>query len=140
MARPPSAALLDLLAAQDPHVVELALATRELIVDEVPEAKEEIFDVKYAVSIMFTYTGNWTTAFVYIAVYTKWVNIGFIQGATMPDPYKALKGTGKQMRHIRIATLGDLERPYVRQYIQAAAESAPRVDPSAKKASTKGKT
>ncbi len=35
-----------------------------------------------------------------------------------------VEGDGKTMRHIKFASLGDVERPFVRRYIQAAMEQA----------------
>jgi hypothetical protein len=52
------------------------------------------------------------------------VNLGFPRGAELPDPNHVLEGDGKAMRHIRFATLRDLERPFVRRYIQTAMERA----------------
>jgi len=50
------------------------------------------------------------------------INLGFPQGATLPDPSRVLVGEGKAMRHIQFKSMSDLERPFVRRYIQAAIE------------------
>jgi len=41
-------------------------------------------------------------AFGYINVFTSHVNIGFFQGASLPDPAGLLQGTGKFMRHVKL--------------------------------------
>jgi hypothetical protein len=41
-------------------------------------------------------------AFGYINVFTSHVNIGFFQGASLPDPARLLQGTGKFMRHVKL--------------------------------------
>jgi len=41
-------------------------------------------------------------AFAYIDTYKAHMNIGFFQGAELPDPENLLSGTGKYMRHVKI--------------------------------------
>jgi hypothetical protein len=40
--------------------------------------------------------------FAYVNVFTAHVNLGFFQGASLPDPAHLLQGTGKRMRHIKL--------------------------------------
>jgi len=40
--------------------------------------------------------------FGYVNVFTSHVNIGFFQGAALPDPARLLQGTGKFMRHVKL--------------------------------------
>ena len=40
--------------------------------------------------------------FAYVNVFTAHVNVGFFQGASLPDPARLLQGTGKFMRHIKL--------------------------------------
>jgi hypothetical protein len=40
--------------------------------------------------------------FAYVNVFTSHVNIGFFQGATLPDPARLLEGAGKFMRHVKL--------------------------------------
>jgi hypothetical protein len=41
-------------------------------------------------------------AFAYVGAFTAHVNVGFFQGASLPDPAGLLEGTGKRMRHVKI--------------------------------------
>lgn len=41
-------------------------------------------------------------AFAYVAVFTAHVNVGFFQGAELPDPARLLQGTGRHMRHVKL--------------------------------------
>ena len=41
-------------------------------------------------------------AFCYVDVFAAHVNIGFFQGANLPDPADLLVGTGKRMRHVKL--------------------------------------
>jgi hypothetical protein len=40
--------------------------------------------------------------FGYVNVFTSHVNVGFFQGAALPDPAGLLQGTGKLMRHVKL--------------------------------------
>ncbi len=40
--------------------------------------------------------------FGYVNVFTSHVNVGFFQGAALPDPARLLQGTGKFMRHVKL--------------------------------------
>jgi hypothetical protein len=42
-------------------------------------------------------------AFGYVNVFTSHVNVGFYQGAALPDPSCLLQGTGKFMRHVKLS-------------------------------------
>jgi hypothetical protein len=41
-------------------------------------------------------------AFAYTNAFTTHVNVGFFQGATLPDPAGLLEGDGKYMRHVKL--------------------------------------
>ena len=41
-------------------------------------------------------------AFGYVNVFISHVNVGFFQGASLPDPAGLLQGTGKFMRHVKL--------------------------------------
>jgi hypothetical protein len=40
--------------------------------------------------------------FAYVNVFASHVNVGFFQGAALPDPAHLLQGTGKCMRHVKL--------------------------------------
>ncbi|MCZ7645628.1 MAG: DUF1801 domain-containing protein [Planctomycetota bacterium] len=41
-------------------------------------------------------------AFGYVNAFSAHVNVGFYQGAALPDPAGLLEGTGKFMRHVKL--------------------------------------
>lgn len=41
-------------------------------------------------------------AFGYVNVFKSHVNVGFFQGASLPDPARLLEGAGKSMRHVKV--------------------------------------
>ena len=40
--------------------------------------------------------------FGYVNVFTSHVNVGFFQGASLPDPARLVQGAGKRMRHVKL--------------------------------------
>ena len=55
-------------------------------------------------------------------------------GSELPDPKGVLQGTGRLIRHIRIATLEDLAEPSVRAFVKQAIARAKRPATDAPKA------
>lgn len=51
--------------------------------------------------------------YAYILPHKNWVNLGFFKGADLPDPSNLMEGTGKKLRHIKIRSLQDSERPEI---------------------------
>ena len=123
MERPPDPQLIGFLRAYDRHIVELALALREIVLEEAPHASESVYQV-YTVAIWFGFSGKMKDMFCYITTSAGHVNLGFPRGAELPDPNRVLEGEGKAMRHVKFRTLRDLDRPFVRRYIHAAMELA----------------
>ncbi len=41
-------------------------------------------------------------AFAYVNAFRTHVNVGFFQGASLPDPAGLLEGAGKRMRHVKL--------------------------------------
>src|ERR1700689_3127627 len=122
MTRLPDRQLLNYLAPYDPHVSDLTLALRDVVLEEAPNAIESIFK-GYAVTIGFSFTGKpLKDGFCHVVTYRSHVNLGFNRGALLPDPNGVLEGTGKAIRHITIRNQAELDRPSVRRYLQAAIE------------------
>ncbi len=119
--RPPHPQLLGFLEAYDRSIGDLTLALREIILEELPQAAETIYQV-YTVAIWFGLSDRMKDMICYIATNAGHINLGFPRGATLPDPHRVLEGEGKAMRHIKFRTLDELERSYVRRYIQASLE------------------
>jgi hypothetical protein len=104
----------------------LYLAARAAVLTAAPRANELIYDAYNAVSTAFSFSEALKDAFCHVAAYRDYVNLGFNQGATLPDPERLLGGTGRQIRHIRIANAADLKRPGVRSLLRAAVEQGKR--------------
>jgi hypothetical protein len=61
-----------------------------------------------------------TDAYAYLLPHAKWVNLGFYKGADLADPHALLGGTGAKLRHIKIHSIKDADRPEVQEMIVAA--------------------
>jgi len=63
-----------------------------------------------------------TDGYAYIMPMRGYVNLGFYQGAVLADPHKLLEGTGKGLRHVKVRSLAEANRPAVRALVAAALE------------------
>ncbi|MEP6570391.1 MAG: DUF1801 domain-containing protein [Acidobacteriota bacterium] len=120
----PPAALIEFLDPYDRAVQKLALDLRALVLEELAPCHENIYDAYSAVAIGYGPTDRLSDGIFHIAVYANGVNLGFNHGATLDDPSEILEGSGKQIRHIKIRTPSDLERPEIRAYIRRARKVA----------------
>lgn len=59
-------------------------------------------------------------AFGYTNAFTGHVNVGFFQGATLPDPAGLLLGDGKYMRHVKLRPGAPVETAALEALITAA--------------------
>jgi hypothetical protein len=67
--------------------------------------------------------------FGYVDVFTLHVNVGFFQGASLPDPNRLLQGTGKLMRHVKLRPGGNVDVESLKSLIERAyAEIKTRVE------------
>ncbi len=60
----------------------------------------------------------------YLACQKKYVRLGFFNGASLTDPHEMMEGTGKKLRHIKVAEVDSSNRDILVGYIRAAAELA----------------
>ena len=120
----PPNALIKFLKPYDQEVRDAALKLRALVLEEMAPCFENIYDAYSAVAIGYGTSDRLSDGVFHIAVYSKHVNLGFNDGASLDDPKGILQGSGKQIRHITIKTAEDLERPELRAYIRRARKKA----------------
>jgi hypothetical protein len=111
--------LKKMTAAFDPRVRDMAARTRALVFDVYPEVVEVPWP-RQNVAGYGIGPKKMSEHFCYIALYDDHVNLGFNQGAELPDPEGLLEGPGKMLRHTKIAEPEDLEDPAVRRLLEAA--------------------
>jgi hypothetical protein len=58
--------------------------------------------------------------FGYVNVFTAHVNVGFFQGAALPDPARLLHGAGKFMRHVKLRPGTATDSAALRRLIETA--------------------
>ena len=123
MSQPPKE-LISFLQPYSPEIGELALQLRAVVLNEMGPCYENIYDAYSAVAIGYGTSDRLGDGILHIAVYSKHVNLGFNDGATLDDPKGILKGAGNRIRHIKIKSLEDVRRPELRHYIQRAKKHA----------------
>ncbi len=121
---PPPVALKKFLRAYDRDVQRLALTLRALLLEEMAPCYENIYDAYSAVAIGYGTSDRLSDGIFHIAVYSKHVNLGFNDGATLPDPKGILQGKGSRIRHISFKSEADIARPEIRKYIRRAKKKA----------------
>ncbi|MDX6385019.1 MAG: hypothetical protein QOK48_2592 [Blastocatellia bacterium] len=124
MSHTPPPALIKFLKPYDREIRDLALELRALVLEEMAPCYENIYDAYNAVAIGYGTSDRLRDGIFHIAVYTKHVNLGFNEGATLEDPKGILQGSGNQIRHIPMKSIQDIKRPVVRSYIRRARKKA----------------
>lgn len=118
--RTPIPELLQFLAPYREPVRDLALAVRQMLLEEAPSAIETIYDAYNAVALGYSFTGRLKDGFCHLAVYPGHVNLGFNRGADLPDPRNVLQGSGRNVRHIWLEPGGDPTKLWLRRYVRMA--------------------
>jgi len=124
MPHPPPAELIKFLLPYDRGIQKLALQLRALVLEEMAPCYENIYDAYSAVAIGYGTSDRLRDGIFHIAVYSKHVNLGFNDGASLADPQGMLLGAGNQIRHLTIKTPDDLARPEIRAYLKRARKFA----------------
>jgi hypothetical protein len=117
----PPAELVDLLRRYDPEVQSVAIALRAVVLDEIGPCHESIFPIKKWISVLYSTTEKrMKDNICLVVVYKDHVNLMFPRGVDLNDPRGLLEGTGKAMRHVKMLSAADIERPGVRALIAQA--------------------
>jgi hypothetical protein len=115
-----------IIARRPPEMAKLTRAVLAKMRTRLPGAVEMVYDKKNALVIGFCSAERASSAINSIAVYSKWINLYFFEGDTLPDPERLLQGTGSMVRSIRVTGAAELDRPAVKALI---AEALKRADP-----------
>lgn len=65
-------------------------------------------------------------AFAYVNAFTSHVNVGFFRGAELTDPAGLLQGTGKSMRHVKLAPGTEIDASALTRLIDDAYQDMKR--------------
>ncbi len=99
---------------KDTTLAGLAQELRRLMKTTVPGTKESVNPWKIP-----TFESNGPMCF--FSVGKNHVTFGFLRATSLPDPAKLLEGTGKNLRHVKLKTIEDVQNPALKKLIQAAA-------------------
>ena len=109
------------IANYSPEVAGVARQAFAWMRRKFPSANVLVYDNYNALAIGFAPTERASDAVFSIALFPRWANLFFLQGAGLPDPNKLLKGSGKQARSIRLENVEILDEPMVLALIDAGA-------------------
>ena len=122
------------LARFDPPIVALVKHALTRMRKRVPGATELVYDNYNALVIGFGATERASDAIFSLAIYPRWVNLFFLQGAKLDDPGKLLQGSGGVVRHILLSDSKRLDDPGVRDLMDRALAQSPRaIDATARR-------
>lgn len=105
------------MARYSPDVAAVAQKAFRWMRKRFPDACVMVYDNYNALAIGFGPTERASDAVFSIALFPRWVNLFFLQGARRPDPNKLLHGSGKQVRSIRLEDVRLLDKREVRELI-----------------------
>jgi hypothetical protein len=118
-----------LLADHSEDVREVFDRLRTLVLAVMPGVTEEV-DLPdhltaygYVEGVRTTTRMRMRDLLVAIAPHSRHVNLQFADGALLDDPEGLVEGTGKRIRHVKVRTLADAERPALRRLIEAQLEA-----------------
>jgi hypothetical protein len=106
------------LESHTPVVREIALRARALVLSIYPEAIEQIDPADHLIA--YGHGMTMKELLWYIAPFKAHVNLGFIRGRELHeqnDPAGLLEGTGRNLRHVKLRSLADVDRPALRDLL-----------------------
>jgi hypothetical protein len=111
----------------DKFTPEVAALARECLAKmraRLPGAVQLVYDNYNALAVGFGPSERASEAIFSIVLYPRWVTLFFLQGAGLPDPKQLLKGKGKVVRHIVLASAADMDQPAVKELMVKALNRA----------------
>ena len=107
-------------ATNQSHIRKIRAALRKRF----PRAHELVYDNYNFFVIAYSPTARPMDAILSMAADANGVQLFFLYGKKLPDPKKILRGSGNQVRSIRLETPAVLARPEVKALIDAATANA----------------
>lgn len=104
----------EFMAKLEPDIQKLAKAIRDTLLKVEPKLTEAVKWGRPVYSIKSIVCA--------IDPYRKHVNLNFAKGTSLKDPANLLEGTGKNIRHIRIQKIEDMQNVEVKSLILEALE------------------
>ena len=115
----------------EPKIAKLIRACRAEMRRLLPTAIELVYDNYNFFVIGYAPTQRPSDSILSIAAASNGVGLAFLHGASLPDPEKLLRGSGKLNRFVRLPTIDHLRSPAVLALIRAAVAQANKPLPAA---------
>ena len=122
--KPAEKQLMAFMKKYDPEIVAQAKLALSKMRARLPGAIELVYDNYNALVIGFGFSERASECMFSIALYPRWITLFFLHGAGLPDPKKLLKGSGNQVRTIRLEKPELLDAPEVRTLMAEALKRA----------------
>ena len=123
-----------IIAKQSPAMARLTREVLAKLRPRFPGAVEMVYDKKRGMVVGFCPDDRASNVINSVGVYSKWINLYFFEGDSLPDPERLLQGAGTIVRNIRINSADDLDKPGVKALMAEALKRAhPKLDPKAKR-------
>ncbi|MEZ4322320.1 MAG: DUF1801 domain-containing protein [Myxococcota bacterium] len=111
----------DTLARASADMSAVAHALREVVADVHPGVVEVCWP-KQGNAGFGVGPRKMSEQFCYVGAHGKHVNLGFYEGASLPDPAGLLEGTGAKLRHVKVRSVEQARSEAIRALITAAAD------------------
>jgi hypothetical protein len=125
------------LKHKEQGLIDLFTDLRAFILELFPNSNELLYHT-HALTTLFSVSEKMSDGFCMIPIYTNHLNLGFNKGTLLNDPNKLLEGTGKFIRHIKIAKTEDYRNENVKALLKSAIDFA--IDDTSKETKFTGKT
>jgi hypothetical protein len=102
------------LEKYNPEMSVFALKLRNIILEMFPDMNENI---KWN-NLVYEKNGYVCA----ILIHKNHVNLEFWRGTEIQDPKNLLEGTGKKMRHIKIESESQINKEYIKKFIEESIE------------------
>ena len=102
---------------------ERSPCARDVVLEETPRAREivDLGDGLLAFGPSDVGQGiRMRDLVVGLIPHQRWVNAQFADAVDLPDPASILEGTGKRIRHVKLRSVVDADRPEFRALLRAA--------------------
>jgi hypothetical protein len=109
----------ELLSRYSAEMQAVAARTRALVRQMFAGAREKVYVTGWSVA-HYADGPKMSDVVLAISPASKHVLLLFANGVTLSDPDHLLEGTGKGMRHLKLRTLEDVDRPAVRALVSAS--------------------
>lgn len=108
----------DALLAYPESVAALALRARELVLNALPGATEELDTTGKLLG--YGYGPGYNGTLCTLILSKKGVKIGIVRGATLSDPHGLMGGAGAVHRHVDLRAVEDLAQPGLKPLLKTA--------------------